>query len=412
MNQSVENSQLRFIPYRKKDVVEMCLTEGGFDKCQRVEFIEFCRLLESVYHFEYHQRLERLKDAYAPLNPDRDTIRIPDTPVEDEKEFVVLLESLLNRANYERLSDDELRIAMEEASLFKLRIHVDFEQFSEYLLFTRGEKTKTEVVSKYFGLIKTEQKFSNFDRVVVYVKFRPDSHPVRSGHKPGTTLLKLFQNVPKADIEILFPDTRVGMRTIDKLMIGVPAVIGGGAVLMTKAGAALLLLMGLLGYWVGLSTKPVTIDQATLIAIFAGVGAIGSFIWKQFANFKNRKLTFMQTLTENLYFKNLDNNAGVFHRLVDDAEEEECKEAMLAYYFLLSREGLTDALALDKSIETWFAQRWDSDINFEVEDALAKLVELGLVRRNSQLGGGEMLEAKPLADGIKLLNTRWDQYFN
>jgi hypothetical protein len=101
------------------------------------------------------------------------------------------------------------------------------------------------------------------------------------------------------------------MRTIDKLMIGVSAVIGGGAVLMTKAGTALLLLMGLLGYSVGLSANPVTIDQATLIAIFAGLGAIGSFIWKQFANFKNRKLTFMQTLTENLYFTNLDNNAGI-----------------------------------------------------------------------------------------------------
>jgi hypothetical protein len=85
---------------------------------------------------------------------------------------------------------------------------------------------------------------------------------------------------------------------------------------------------------------------------------------------------------------------------------------MLAYYFLLSREGLTNAMALDKSIETWFGQKWGCDLDFEVEDALTKLVELGLVRRNSQLGGGEMLEAKPLSEGIKLLNARWDQYFN
>jgi hypothetical protein len=182
------------------------------------------------------------------------------------------------------------------------------------------------------------------------------------------------------------------MRTIDKLMIGVSAVIGGGAVLMTKAGTALLLLMGLLGYSVGLSANPVTIDQATLIAIFAGLGAIGSFIWKQFANFKNRKLTFMQTLTE--------------------TSTSRIWITMLAYYFLLSREGLTNAMALDKSIETWFGQKWGCDLDFEVEDALTKLVELGLVRRNSQLGGGEMLEAKPLSEGIKLLNARWDQYFN
>jgi len=388
------------------------MKEGGFDDGQQQQFREFCRLLQSVYHFEYHHRLESLKDAYAPLNPDRDTIRLASPVEEDEMEFVGLLESLLNRANYEKLTDAELKSAMEEASLFQLRIHIDFEQFSEFLLFTRGEKTKTERVSKYFGLIKTEQTFTNFDRVVVYVKFSPDSSSGRSEHKPGTTLLKLFQNVPKADIEILFPDTRVGMRTIDKLMIGVPAIVGGGIVLTTKVGAALLLLMGLLGYWLGMSSAPVAIDQATLIAIFAGLGAIGSFIWKQFMNFKNRKLKFMQTLTENLYFKNLDNNAGVFHRLVDDAEEEECKEAMLGYYFLLSRSELSQVANLDEAIEKWFRVSWDVDLDFEVEDALAKLVELGLVRRMTDAEGNETLEAKSLDKGIELLNVRWDDYFS
>ena len=46
----------------------------------------------------------------------------------------------------------------------------------------------------------------------------------------------------------------------------------------------------------------------------------------------------MKALADSLYFKNLDNNAGVFHHLVDAAEEEEFKEAVLAYYFLLTAE--------------------------------------------------------------------------
>ena len=44
----------------------------------------------------------------------------------------------------------------------------------------------------------------------------------------------------------------------------------------------------------------------------------------------------MKALSDNLYFKNLDNNAGVFYHLIDAAEEEEFKEAVLAYYFLLT----------------------------------------------------------------------------
>ncbi len=46
----------------------------------------------------------------------------------------------------------------------------------------------------------------------------------------------------------------------------------------------------------------------------------------------------MQTLTENLYSENLDNNACVCHRLIDDDKEEECKEAMLADLFLWLRQ--------------------------------------------------------------------------
>ena len=40
---------------------------------------------------------------------------------------------------------------------------------------------------------------------------------------------------------MLFPNTLVSMRLIDKLLIGVLAVVGGGIVLTTKLGSSLLL---------------------------------------------------------------------------------------------------------------------------------------------------------------------------
>ena len=58
-----------------------------------------------------------------------------------------------------------------------------------------------------------------------------------------------------------------------------------------------------------------TLPRAKAMVLLAGVVALGGYLWKQFNNFKNRKMRFMQALTQNLYFKNLDNNAGVFYRL-------------------------------------------------------------------------------------------------
>ena len=64
----------------------------------------------------------------------------------------------------------------------------------------------------------------------------------------------------------------------------------------------------------------------------------------------------------------------------DEAEDSECNESLLAYYFLLAAGDSLSAVELDKTIERWFEQRWQSTLDFEVEDALAKLLRLGLAQ--------------------------------
>ncbi len=384
----------------------MCLATGKLSGADQMRFREFCRLLQSIFHFEYHENLEQLKDLYAPINPDRDTRKVGVFTEEVDVSFTETLHELLDKANYEKLSQQAIEAAFEESSLFQVKLKVNFDNFDEVLLFTRGESIHTEQVKMFFGLLKKEITFSNFDRVVIYIKYKDGVMPDAAKGKPGATMLKLFQNVPRADVEMLFPDTRVAMRNIDKLFIGVPAIVGAAAILTTKVGASLILLGSLMGFWLGLHSEEIELDEARMLAIIAGLGGLGSFIWKQFSNFKNRKLVFMQSLTQNLYFKNLDNNAGVFHRLVDDAEEEECKEAILAYYFLLAEGRATDEQDLDAQVEAWFSERWESEVDFEVDDALAKLKKLNLVEQS-----GEGLSVTSIENACELLDRRWDEYF-
>ena len=397
----------RFIPFRKHDIVEMCLQENklvGKDE----DFRQLYYMLSSIFHFEFHQIVESMKDSYASVNPDADTRDYDNPRPLSELSFIDLLHNLLEKANYERITQTDLDAALNESSLFKIRLHVDFNDFSEALLFCRGVSTRTEVVSQYFGLVKKEISFTNYDRVVLFIRFRDDfeqEDAAMPGCKPGATLLKLFQNVPKADLEMLFPNTAVRMRTSDKLMIGVPAVVSGGIVLTTKLGASLVVLGSLFGFWFGLSAEPVELNRTSVTILLVGIATFAGYLWKQFSNFKNRKLRFMQALTQNLYFKNLDNNAGVFHRLVDDAEEEECKEAILAYYFLLVQ-GQMARSELDATIEKWLAENWQCEVDFEIDDALNKLQSLSLVsEENGQLS------ALALDQAIIKLDYRWDNYF-
>jgi hypothetical protein len=92
------------------------------------------------------------------------------------------------------------------------------------------------------------------------------------------------------------------MKTIDKVMIGVPAALGGVIMLVTKLGATFLLTGTLLAFWLGPSDDSVVLDQKALLGLAAGFSTLGGFLWKQFNNFKNCKIKFMKTLADNLYF--------------------------------------------------------------------------------------------------------------
>ncbi|PLW70897.1 TMEM143 family protein [Pseudohalioglobus lutimaris] len=373
--------RLRFIPFRRADVVQMCRAELTAEPDLLAALESASELIELHFQREFHDIKQQLKHAYGPLDPDADTRAV--AQFRDENAVNRLgskLAQVLDRANYEKVSPEQLQHAFATASLFDLKLYVDLEEFEEALLFTRGATPREEEVKSFFGLRRQRVQFMNFERVVLFIRFRDDvdAESTLGGCQPGSTMLKLFQNVPGADLEMLFPNTRVGMRLVDKLMIGVPAVVSGGVVMTTKLGATLVLLGSLVGFWLGVRAEPVELDKAAVLALLAGFGTIAGYLWKQYSSFRNRKLRFTQALTENLYFKLLDNNAGVLFRVLDEAEESECKEALLAYSFLLKFSRPCSARELDEQIERWFVQHWQCSFDFDISDALAKLDRLGL----------------------------------
>ena len=216
----------RFIPFRKADLVEMCVKDLRLAEAEVKEFKEFCQILEALFHFEFHTRLEKLKTYYGPFNPDADTRKVYNYSEPEKKNFqkklVSEMTAVLNAANFEKITAEDLQ----------------------------------------------------------------------------------------------------------------------------------------------------------------------------------------QALSDNLYFKNLDNNAGVFYHLIDTAEEEEFKEAVLAYYFLLTAKDPMTKKELDHRIENWLAEKWDCHIDFEIGDAVNKLQRLNLIQQDA-----EILQSVPLSEAKQQLDTIWDNFF-
>ncbi|WP_117215621.1 TMEM143 family protein [Allorhizocola rhizosphaerae] len=379
-----------FIPFRKADIVAMLADE--VDEAEREPFRGFARMLAVVLHLRFHERIEALKDAYHPFNSDSDTRTVAKLGPQEREAARGRLEAelteLARAANFTEIDPAELDRAFTEHSLLKVRLAVDRSAIDRILLFRRGEATVTREVPVLFGLRRKSVTVTEYSRVLVYARFRD-----------GRTIIKLFQNVPREDLEMVFPHVQVRMRGIDKWLIGVPAIVSGIVMIATKLVTSVGLLLLLIAFWMGLHDDPVTLDRTGLVTVGIGLTALGAYFVRQVTNFKNRKILFMKALSENLYFRNLDNDAGVFHHLLDAAEEAEVIEALLAYHFIRTAPKPLTTDDLDLAIEDWFAQRWAERVDFEVDDGLRKLREFGLVRED----GAGLLTAAPLNEAARLV---------
>jgi len=132
------------------------------------------------------------------------------------------------------------------------------------------------------------------------------------------------------------------------------------------------------------------------------------YAYKQWYQYQVTKTEYGKMLVESLYYQNLDNNLGVVTRLLDEAEEQECRETILAYYYLARHapaQGWTSE-QLDDYVEMELEGKLNMKVDFEIGDALDKLERLNIVTRH-----GEHYRAVPLEKALEALDYRWDNYF-
>src|SRR5262249_26375640 len=62
-----------FIPVRKQELIDVLCSDPSIPAQESDAFRQFCVLITSIYHFEYNQKLDDVKTAYAPCDSDADT---------------------------------------------------------------------------------------------------------------------------------------------------------------------------------------------------------------------------------------------------------------------------------------------------------------------------------------------------
>jgi hypothetical protein len=199
-------------------------------------------------------------------------------------------------------------------------------------------------------------------------------------------------------MEMLLPNTRLRMRRLDQAVVFVPAFVSV-ALAASKVLLSITAIIGLVKFWVGLQEDhPVASGGWGLVA--AGSFTLLGITMGAWTKYQKRRLEYANAHSQTLYFQTLDSEAGAFLRVLDEAFEEEAKEAALAWAFLHAHGPATDR-ELDGRIERWLHERTGRRCDFEVDDALAKLERLGAATRD----GDRWKAADPVAVAARLRET-------
>ncbi len=403
----------KFIPVRRSDLLAALTADGGLSgDAEREQFEHLCRMLAAIYHYEYFELLDRLRSDYYYFSPDVATHAAMERAASERAyaDLVQSLDKVLKEANFQELPHPEIHDAHRQRTMLRVEVKAPLGDFREVRLYRRGRHTEQFQVTDWFGLRRRKVEAEVYDDVVLLVAMK--SHDEIASRRelrtlerrkivPGSVLLKYFRNIAVSDLYALFPNVRVVMSRLDKLVLGVPAIAGGVPILL-KLFATITVLLLVIGFYIGTNATVEDKDMKTAIAALTGLVALGGFGMRQWLKYQRQSLKYQIELTDNIYFRNINNNAGIFDYVIGAAEDQECKEAFLAYYFLLAAKSPLAVEDLAARIESWLRKRFGFDLDFAIDDALARLERLGLLTRH-----GQRLFVSPLDGAVAQLQRVW-----
>ncbi|MEZ5908458.1 MAG: TMEM143 family protein [Hyphomicrobiaceae bacterium] len=411
----------RFIPVTRFALIDRLTRPHSWPDTQVAnDARRFFRYLDFWRRQRYAAQLLSLEQDYEPFNPDSDlliTRKIgPADRLVMQKRLVKNMATLLEQANFERIDVKQVQLILTRDSHYGLDLFVDLDAFEEILIYYRGAtntRHSRRSLRKLF-LHKEEFDVPIYQRLFILFKLKPEADRVRevmerekctekealrqvrrlrgrlpAAVKPENVYLKLFKNIPRTDIEMVFPNTKVRFRIRDKIKLGVTA--GGG----TVAGI------------VGTVTKLMAATNPVGLAV--AVAGFGGLLFRQIMSFFQQHQRYMVVMAQNLYFHSMADNHGVMTLLADRAVAEDVKEEILLYS-VLAKESVkkADFNEVKVAIEQYLINAFGAEVHFDLHDALERLERDGLI---SETPDGALV-AMPPAEAAKRIDQLWDSYLD
>lgn len=410
----------KFLPVTRFALLDRLTRTHVWPEGKAREARRFFKYLDYWRRQQYGARVLALEQFYEPFNPDSDllvTRKFTDAERGRlQKEVVTGVRKLLVQANYVAIDPTDVAQILTRDSAYGLDLSVDLDEFEELLIYYRGASNRKDQ-RRYPHKFWRKQEFDVpiFRRLMVLFKLKPRARRVEevmrkrrcdrreaervvtrtrgmipASVKVDSIYMKLFKNMPRADIEMIFPNTKVRFRLLDKLKLGVSGGAGVGVGLFSAAGK-------------------IAVVASNPIAAAGAVAGLGGIAFRQAVNFLNQRQKYMVVMAQNLYFHAMADNRGVMVKLADRAAEEDIKEEMLLYS-VLAKETVkrSDLTAVDQAIEEFLSKSFGLVVDFDINDALERLLADGIVTESAE---GVLVALQPKQAALHI-DAKWDTFLD
>lgn len=412
----------KFIPVSQFDLLRRLAQPDGWPGHDPKHVEAVFNALTRWRNLGYSDQLDRLTEHYLPFDPDADVSwdgsLSASLRADHQRKLFEELTTLIKRANYDEITQEELDWILAESSPTGVEVQVDLSDFEEQMLYARAATLKELWVRDWRWLFLRKKCYHVpvFERLFLALKFKSsemrvaemvtrdgipeakarkivarDRAHLPDGISPDHIYLKLFKCIPQVDLEMLFPNTRVRLKYIDKIKLWITG--GGGGVVGLFAAVPKIVA----------SVATITVNPLNLMVALGGLIAV---FFRQVMNFFNTRNKYMMQLAQNLYFQSLAHNRGVLTLLIDRAEEEDIKEDALLYA-LLAKESMRGEEIGDArlAVEQFLAQEFGVAVRYDIEEAIGRLMRDGLLVESSD----GVIRALPPLQAWRRLQQLWSE---
>uniref|UniRef100_M8CAG8 Uncharacterized protein n=1 Tax=Aegilops tauschii TaxID=37682 RepID=M8CAG8_AEGTA len=166
--------------------------------------------------------------------------------------------------------------------------------------------------------------------------------------------------------------------------------------------------IGLLAYVVNYKFESLASSPSAFLLDLAAFTALAILVFRVTLGYKQTRDRYQLLVNKTLYEKTLASGFGSVYFLLDASEQQQYKEALLAYAMLLGRNKVSSRASIRDMCEQFMYEKFNAKIEMPIDKAMETLLRLGLVVELSTNGSSSSVIALPCPDAYEILKSRWD----